>query len=245
MLLSPPGNTTQLDGSSVQQASGYIKVSDGTGTGQINLDGGKIVEVSTLTNHTAQTGDTYALANNGTYGFSALEGLVDELESRLTAVRAGYLDELAAANLPTDIADIPTVAEFNARTLAAAAYFLFGSDEVTTDSASRTASKADVSGLATSGAQTTAQNDLDILTGSDGATLATSQGNYAPSKAGDSMGLSNDAITEAKITDAAWQELIELLFDFDAAATYATADAGSVVKQIGSNATVTIPPRLE
>ena len=31
------------------------------------------------------------------------------------------------------------------------------------------------------------QADLDILTGSDGATLATAQGNYAPAKAGDSM----------------------------------------------------------
>lgn len=36
------------------------------------------------------------------------------------------------------------------------------------------------SGLATSAAQTTAQNDLDLLTGADGATLATSQPNYAP-----------------------------------------------------------------
>jgi len=34
----------------------------------------------------------------------------------------------------------------------------------------------------------TAQNDLDILTGTDGATLATSQANYAPAKAGDNMG---------------------------------------------------------
>jgi hypothetical protein len=34
----------------------------------------------------------------------------------------------------------------------------------------------------------TAQADLDILTGTDGATLATSQANYAPAKAGDNMG---------------------------------------------------------
>lgn len=34
--------------------------------------------------------------------------------------------------------------------------------------------------LATSAAQTTAQNDLDLITGADGATLATAQGNYAP-----------------------------------------------------------------
>ncbi len=34
----------------------------------------------------------------------------------------------------------------------------------------------------------TAQSDLDKLTGTDGATLATAQGNYAPAKAGDNMG---------------------------------------------------------
>lgn len=38
-------------------------------------------------------------------------------------------------------------------------------------------------------AQTTAQNDLDLITGTDGATLATLQGNYAPAKAGDEMDL--------------------------------------------------------
>lgn len=32
-----------------------------------------------------------------------VENLVDDLETRLTAARAGYLDELAAANLPADI----------------------------------------------------------------------------------------------------------------------------------------------
>ncbi len=47
---------------------------------------------------------------------------------------------------------------------------------------------------ATSAAQTTAQNDLDIITGSDGTTLATTQGNYAPAKAGDSMALTAAAV---------------------------------------------------
>jgi hypothetical protein len=69
---------------------------------------------------------------------------------------------LAAANLDTQLADIPTVAEFNARTLVASAYFDPAADTVanvttvatvtnavTTDAASRTASKADVSGLST------------------------------------------------------------------------------------------------
>ncbi len=103
---------------------------------------------------------------------------------------------LASANLDTQLADIPTVAEFEARTILDTAYFDPTSDavanvtlvdtttavtnDVTTDAASRTASKADVSGLATSGALATAQTDLDTLTGADGATLATLQPNYAP-----------------------------------------------------------------
>lgn len=63
-----------------------------------------------------------ATLTNETYGLSAIESLVDDLESRLTATRAGYLDnlsegavalasvctearlaELAAANIPADI----------------------------------------------------------------------------------------------------------------------------------------------
>jgi hypothetical protein len=49
----------------------------------------------------------------------------------------------------------------------------------------------------------TAQTDLDTLTGADGATLATSQGNYAPSKAGDQMNLVADqsAVTVGTVTD--------------------------------------------
>lgn len=48
------------------------------------------------------------------------------LASSYTATRAGYLDELAAANLPTDIADIPTVAEFEARTIVSDDYVVVG-----------------------------------------------------------------------------------------------------------------------
>lgn len=53
---------------------------------------------------------------------------------------------------------------------------------------------------------TTAQNDLDLLTGADGATLATSQPNYAPAKAGDAMALTaaeRDSIAAALLDLAA------------------------------------------
>ncbi|MCP3686546.1 MAG: hypothetical protein GY861_28240, partial [bacterium] len=48
----------------------------------------------------------------------------------------------------------------------------------------------------------TAQLDLDIITGTNGVTLATAQGNYAPAIAGDLMGLANDAITSAKYDES-------------------------------------------
>jgi len=69
---------------------------------------------------------------------------------------------------------------------------------VTTDSASRTASQADVSALATSSALATAQADLDTLTGTDGVTLATSQPNYAPN--------TTTPPTAAAVADAVWDE---------------------------------------
>jgi hypothetical protein len=82
-------------------AAGGLPISD---AGALDLD----TQLATLT--------------NGTYGLSAIENLVDDLESRLTATRAGYLDnlsagavalasvctearlsELASANIPADI----------------------------------------------------------------------------------------------------------------------------------------------
>jgi len=69
----------------------------------------------------------------------------------------------------------------------------------------------------------TAQSDLDKLTGSDGATLATAQGNYAPAKAGALMGLSNDAITSAK-------------FDESTAFPVKSADAGATqIARVGAD----------
>lgn len=103
---------------------------DGTGYAGTN---NVIPTVTTLTGHTAQTGDSFAIVNSGTHGNAALktlidtldnildtefpalvttigtpagasvsadilvlDNLVDDLESRLTAVRAGYLDNLSA-----------------------------------------------------------------------------------------------------------------------------------------------------
>jgi hypothetical protein len=69
----------------------------------INTTGGAVDVVTTLTGHTAQTGDSFA---------------------RIGAP--------AGASVSADIADLPTVAEFNARTIASADYFDPAVDAVAT-----------------------------------------------------------------------------------------------------------------
>lgn len=61
-----------------------------------------------LNGHTPQTGDSFArLGAPAGASIAAdlvtINNLVDDLESRLTAARAGYLDELQSANVPADI----------------------------------------------------------------------------------------------------------------------------------------------
>ena len=70
---------------------------------------------------------------------------------------------LSSANLDTQLGDIPTVSEFEARTLVASAYFDASADQVTTDSASREASKANVSALATSADLSTVDSNVDAI----------------------------------------------------------------------------------
>lgn len=174
---------------------------------------GDLTKVNTLDGHTAQTGDSYALGN-GASGFVAIKGdtaaiLLDtaaldgrvpsdpadasDIASAFSTVNstlgtiAGYIDT-EIGTLQTSVNDLPTNSEL--------ATALAGADD------------AMLAALAT------AQADLDILTGTDGVTLATAQGNYAPAKAGDLMGLANDAITAAK-------------FDESTAFPLASADTGS------------------
>lgn len=68
------------------------------------------------------------------------------------------------------------------------------------------------SGLALAAALATAQSDLDKLTGTDGATLASSQGNYAPAKAGDAMNLAGDAVSAAALKTDAVTEIVTAVF---------------------------------
>lgn len=59
--------------------------------------------------------------------------------------------------------------------------------------------------VATASALATAQADLDTITGSDGATLASAQANYAPAKAGDSMALTSGE--RATLAGVIWNSL--------------------------------------
>lgn len=64
--------------------------------------------IDTYTGNTKQTGDTYARLGlpagaSIAADLAVINGYVDSLETRLTAARAGYLDELGSANIPADI----------------------------------------------------------------------------------------------------------------------------------------------
>lgn len=131
---------------------------------------GDLTKVNTLDGHTAQTGDTYALANGAT-GFVAIDTAIAALSGDALALEdiaqanweyssrvltagtnialakgtgvTGFTDldaagvrtavGLASANLDTQLADVPTVAEFEARTIVAANYFDPATDRVLLD----------------------------------------------------------------------------------------------------------------
>ncbi len=103
-------------------------------------------------------------------------------DTRLTASRADALDEVTAARMAalTDWID-------------------GGRLDLLLDAIPTTAMRG-TDNAALASALATAQLDLDTLTGSDGATLATAQGNYAPAVAGDAMALTSgerDAVAAA------------------------------------------------
>lgn len=86
----------------------------------------------------AQTGDVYAVVTHATYGLDklartgadsdTLETLSDQLDAVKTETAA--IQEDTGTTLPAAIADVPTVAEFEARTLPAANYFDPAADTV-------------------------------------------------------------------------------------------------------------------
>lgn len=118
-----------------------------------------VTTVATLTGHTAQTGDSYA---------------------RLGAP--------AGASVSADIADIPTVAEFNARTLVAASYFDPTTDDVTLANGAHGGAAASIT-LA----------DYSDFQGAGGDPWATAiPGAYGAGTAGYILGTNLDAVLTAR-----------------------------------------------
>jgi hypothetical protein len=71
----------------------------------------------------------------------------------------------------------------------------------------------------------TAQSDLDTVTGSDGATLATAQALYAPSKAGDAMDLLANALDSGTLDTTAVDEIVAAVWAKTLGATGLSASA--------------------
>lgn len=161
---------------------------------------------------------------------ATIAAYVDELETRLSAVRAGYLDNLSAgaAALETTaqsilddtavigaagagLTAVPWNAAWDAEVQSECTDALNAYDPPTntemvaafteikgatwsssTDTLEAIRDRGDsawitATGFATSAALATAQTDLDTITGADGVTLATAQGNYAPLRGGVAM----------------------------------------------------------
>jgi len=77
----------------------------------------------------------------------------------------------------------------------------------------------------------TAQADLDTLTGTDGATLATAQALYAPAKAGDAMTLSANAVDAAALAADAGTEIAAAVNGATLADAYAANGVAPTLQQ--------------
>ena len=147
---------------------------DVSATGEAGLDFDNIKDATgahTLTNITVPTVTTVGTCTTNT----DMRGTDSAaLASVCTEARLSELDEGTAGKMANqiDIIQTDTTTDIPA-TLATIAGYI--DTEITTI----------INDIAT------AQADLDLLTGVDGATLATLQGNYAPAKAGDEMDLVN------------------------------------------------------
>lgn len=223
-------NATQISGDATA-ADNAESFFDGTGYAGTN---NVIPTVTTLTGHTAQTGDSFAYlgTNLGELGANATEaggtgdhltainlpdqtmnitgnitgnvsgsvgsvtgnvggiaGTIQSLDALDTAQDAQHSTTQSAISTAQSDLDIITgtngvLVDDDAITAAKIAADAIGASELAADAVTEIQS-----GLATSSGLATAQSDLDTITGADGVTLATVQGNYAPSVAGDEMDL--------------------------------------------------------
>lgn len=124
-----------------------------------------VTTVSTLTGHTPQTADHAA----SIAAILADTAALDTASEVQTLIFGSATPGATAAAVSTAQSDITSI--------------LTDTAAADTSSELRTLLAGSNLAIATQSAQTTAQNDLDLLTGSDGVTLATSQPNYAPATA--------------------------------------------------------------
>ena len=164
----------------VHKDAGLTQIATDGATVVIDFDsitGNHMVTIDTSAHADYATGSEYAVRIEGT---TVDGGTINAWIGSFSIERAGGVLALLKAT---------TLASIKAET----ALIVADTNELQTD---------DVPGLIA-----TAQSDLDTLTGSDGATLATAQGNYSPAKAGDSM----DILSISGDTTAA--DNLELQYD--------------------------------
>ncbi len=127
-----------------------------------------------------------------------------------SAALATVLGAAVGASISADIADLPTVAEFEARTIVSADYVVVG-DTIARVTLTDTATT--VTGGATEAKQDTAQSDLDTITGTGGVLIGTDVMDRSgtldintktiTANAITATAINADAITNAKIADDA------------------------------------------
>lgn len=121
------------------------------------------------------------LADHDSVSGSAAEGLSNASAPTAAAVADAVWDEALSGHTTAGSAG-KALADIESDATA----ILADTNELQTDDIPGT-----LATLATASALATAQADLDTITGTDGVTLATTQGNYAPAVAGDQMDLVN------------------------------------------------------
>jgi hypothetical protein len=89
--------------------STFAASTDSVGLKGVNHPGATIPTVTTLTGHTAQTGDAYGIVNSGTHGNAALKTLIDAVDDFLDTEIAAILEDTGTTLddfLDTEIAAI-------------------------------------------------------------------------------------------------------------------------------------------
>jgi hypothetical protein len=107
-------NTSQLGALWGYHAQGSFQMPifaayDSVGLMGVNHPGATIPTVTTLTGHTAQTGDAYGIVNSGTHGNAALKTLIDAVDDFLDTEIAAILEDTGTTLddfLDTEIAAI-------------------------------------------------------------------------------------------------------------------------------------------